>query len=62
VYGPAVAAANLVKMGALVEIEVAEWADRRAEALFLYCDGDQVLMRVQQALIKGCTAALELGA
>lgn len=58
VYGPSIAAQRYVEMGALVEIKVAEWAQRPLEQLYLYCDGDQVLMRVQKALIAGCVAAL----
>jgi DNA-binding transcriptional LysR family regulator len=59
VYGPAIAARSLLAAGELVEIQVAGWGDRTSEPLYLYCDGDQVLMRVQRALIESCTAALK---
>lgn len=58
VFGPTLAARDLVAGGALVEIDVTEWANRPSDTLHLYCDGDQVLMRVQRALVEGCTDAL----
>jgi DNA-binding transcriptional LysR family regulator len=59
VFGPAIAARAFVKAGSLIEIEVEGWEPRLSEPLYLYCDGGQVLMRVQRALIESCRAALK---
>jgi DNA-binding transcriptional LysR family regulator len=59
IFGPTIAARTLVDAGRLVEVEVEGWEVRVSEPLYLYCDGDQVLMRVQRALIDCCGAALK---
>jgi DNA-binding transcriptional LysR family regulator len=58
VFGPAIAAHDHVKMGRLVELAVTEWKDNPVETIYLYCDGDQMLARVQRSLVERCAATL----
>ncbi len=58
IYGPVIAARGHVAAGTLVEVPVARWAERATEQLYLYCDGDRVLSRVQRALVECCAVAL----
>jgi len=58
VYGPNIAARPYLNDGRLVEIVVEEWAARSPEMLYLYCDSNQMLARVQRILVERCVAVL----
>jgi DNA-binding transcriptional LysR family regulator len=56
VFGPAITAQGLVRDGALVELEVKGW--NVSETLFLACDAERVLARVQATIVDAIRAAL----
>ena len=57
VVGPALAAAAHVQAGHLVEVRVKDWSPE-PEALWLCCNADRVLARVQRVLVEKCTSEL----
>ena len=57
VFGPVLAAATHVQSGRLVEVRVKNWSPE-PEALWLCCNADRVLARVQRVLVDKCTAEL----
>lgn len=56
VFGPAIAARRYVTAGALQEIRVSGW--NVSEPLYVACNGDRVLARVQNAIVKALREAL----
>jgi DNA-binding transcriptional LysR family regulator len=56
-FGPAIAAHEHVRDGRLAEIRVEGWEDI-SDPLFLLCNGDQVLARVQKSINATLTQAL----
>lgn len=56
VFGPVVAAHDHVRAGRLVEVRVEGWNVR--EELYFACDGERILSRVQQAIVKALRSAL----
>jgi len=59
IFGPVLAAQRAVERGALVELRVRGWDV--SEGLFLACDAERVLARVQGVIAKVVGAALEGG-
>ncbi len=57
VFGPWLAARGHVERGELVEIRVQGWSV--TEPLYLACNSDRVLARVQQAVVRAVQATLE---
>lgn len=57
VFGPAIAAHREVREGRLVELTVKGWSV--SEPLFLACDAERVLARVQTAIIHAIRSALD---
>lgn len=57
VFGPAIAAKRHVKSGALIELRVEGWNVN--EPLYVVCNGDRVLARVQKGVGRALRAALE---
>jgi DNA-binding transcriptional LysR family regulator len=55
VFGPVVAARRLVATGALVEIHVRGWAVR--DPLYISCNGDRMMAKVQTAVVKALREA-----
>jgi DNA-binding transcriptional LysR family regulator len=57
VFGPRLAARRLFEVGALVEVPVVGWDVR--EPLFVVCNGDRVLSRVQAAVIQAAQEVID---
>lgn len=57
VFGPVIAAHREIAEGSLVEIPIREWTVR--ETLFLACDAERVLARVQTAIVAAVRSLLE---
>ena len=57
VFGPAIAARASVDQGTVVEVPVRGWDV--SEPLFVSCNGDRVLARVQRAVVDGASRELE---
>jgi DNA-binding transcriptional LysR family regulator len=56
VFGPVIAAQRELKDGSLVELSVRGW--QVSETLFLACDAERVLARVQTAIVQAVRSAL----
>ena len=56
VFGPCIAARRYVESGALVEIDVRGW--NVTEPLYVVCNADRVLARVQTGIVKALRAAV----
>ena len=57
VFGPLIAAQRELKDGSLVEIKVRGW--NLSEALFLVCDAERVLARVQVKIVETIRSQLD---
>jgi DNA-binding transcriptional LysR family regulator len=57
VFGPAMAAEREIREGSLVELNVKGW--NVSETLFVACDAERVLARVQAAIVKAVRSALD---
>jgi DNA-binding transcriptional LysR family regulator len=56
VFGPFIAARRFVQIGALTEITVEGWSVN--EPLYVICNGDRVLSRVEKCIVKALKASL----
>jgi len=56
VFGPVVAAHEHLRTGRLVEVRVQDWESR--DTLYLACNGERILSRIQQAMVRAVRAVL----